>query len=255
MTVTAPFPDELHQLLLTDGFPRGDQRSAMPVAAYVRMPGGCVRLGALELSGGSYDVAALRVLTQRFALTTPLPVAVLDRIRSAVPSPPGPAAPDVRWLRLLPHDPVGALQEFVTSWYADVAPATGPRPEPAVPTPPPLTALHAAVAGRSQLLGGRDFLFEPHELRLGDDGRLLFGTENQGVFTMATEPGGDDPPVWFLRRGVGVERNPLSLSWFLLATALFEATVIGRYTMYGKNLAGGQGPVGGGAPAGAGAEP
>jgi hypothetical protein len=99
--------------------------------------------------------------------------------------------------------------------------------------PRALAALHEAISYRRELLGRWDYLFAPNELRLDDAGRLLFGAENQGCFLMATEPEGDDPPVWFLREEEEPELKPLPLSQFLLATMLFEATIIGHYTTHG----------------------
>jgi len=86
----------------------------------------------------------------------------------------------------------------VDAWYADVRPAVGPHQAAATPPPTALAALHGAIAGRRELLGRQDFPFAP-EVRLDGAGRLLFGAENQGCFLRATEPEGDDPPVWFLR--------------------------------------------------------
>ena len=119
------------------------------------------------------------------------------------------------------------------AWYADVRPAVGPHQAAATPPPTALAALHGAIAGRRELLGRQDFLFAPHEVRLDGAGRLLFGAENQGCFLRATEPEGDDPPVWFLREDAESERKPPSLSWFLLATVLFEATAQPATAAYG----------------------
>ena len=149
--------------------------------------------------------------------------------------PGDPPRPGCRWLEHLPHDPVAALRGFVSEWYADVPPpVAAPRRPAALPMPPPLAALHEVIGERAGLLGRQDGLMTPHDLRVDEAGRLIFGYENQGVFLMATLPDGDDPPVLLLTDGVETERSALPLSRFLLDMMLFEATVIGPYRLFGE---------------------
>ncbi|MGI5176210.1 hypothetical protein ACQEVZ_07780 [Dactylosporangium sp. CA-152071] len=231
--VAAPFPDEIYALLYPWPAVSSREGAVFRVEGYARLGGGCVPLGSLRECGASWDPCSEGLLSCTFELDPALPFGLLDRIRSAIAPQPERDMPKLDWLRLLPHDPVGATSAFVTDWYADVGPVCGPHPPAAVPMPPALAALHAAIAYRRDLLGRQDSLFAPHELRLDDAGRLLFGAENQGCFVMATELAGDDPPVWFLREDEEPELKPLPLSQFLLATVLYEATQIGHYTMYG----------------------
>jgi hypothetical protein len=64
-------------------------------------------------------------------------------------------------------------------------------------------------------------------MRVVDD-RLIFVWENQGVWAAATEPGGDDPPVWISADGSKVDTNPGwrrledPLSHFLVSFVLQE---------------------------------
>ncbi|WP_328471822.1 hypothetical protein OHA21_08220 [Actinoplanes sp. NBC_00393] len=228
--VHAPFPADVHAVL-TCG-PRNPQR----IEGFVRLPGGLLPLGALREAGASYSIGTRpsQLLGLRFELDPALPFEYLDCVRPADPSPPAPERPGVTWLRHLPHDPVSALHEFVTSWYADVPSAVGPQPLPSAPMPRPLAMLHDAVAGREELLGIQDEFIAAHQLRLDEAGRLRFGIENQGCFVMLTDPHGDDPPVFFLHDGTELERKPLPLSEFLLASLLFEATMTGPYTTHGR---------------------
>jgi hypothetical protein len=55
--------------------------------------------------------------------------------------------------------------------------------------------------------------------------KLAFYGENQGVFVWATEPAGDDPPVWvrLAEAGAPWRRESPSLSAFLIQLAILEA--------------------------------
>lgn len=161
VAVTPPLPDEIHTLLYQDlvygsGWP--DRPSVLRVEGYVRLAAGCLPLGPLRMAGGSYDPGSEGLRERTFRLDTALPFGLLDRVRSAVAPGPVPQVPTVEWLRLLPHDPVGALREFVDAWYAGVRPVVGPHQAAATPLPTALAVLHGAIAGRRELLGRQDFL-------------------------------------------------------------------------------------------------
>ncbi|MFF5229496.1 hypothetical protein [Dactylosporangium sp. NPDC000521] len=225
--LTPPFPAEVHELVPHD--PDEDPRSwgrpagQMPVHVYVRLPGGCLALGDVRATGGEWQPGERRLVSWPLYLSTPLPPDTLDLIR---PAPPAPPPSSTAWLRHLPRDPVTATRAFLDTWYADLPSETPCRPR--YPMPPPLAAFHAAIAGREELLGRQNFLFAPDRLRLDEAGRLEFGTENQGGFTLVTEPG-DDPPVWYTDWDDEPIRDPNPLSVFLLWFALFEATVTNPY--------------------------
>ena len=55
-----------------------------------------------------------------------------------------------------------------------------------------------------------------------ESGRIRFVVEEQGVYSFATLPGGDDPPVWLVDEDRSVQLDE-PLSGFLHQYALFEA--------------------------------
>ena len=236
VTVTRPFPDEIYSLLYCDTTSGFQERpSTLRVEGYVRLAGGCVPLGSLRSFTASIDERREQLWSAGFTLDVALPFGVLDRIRSAVAAPPGPDAPDTRWVRLLPDDPVGALREFVTTWYADVVPPSGRgrrRPCRCRHRWPSCTPL--SVAGRNcwaaTIRCSRNTSCT-WTLR----GGCSSGPRTRGASRWRPSRTATTPPVWFLHRGMAEpERNPLPLSRFLLASMLVEATLVGHYTMWGQ---------------------
>jgi hypothetical protein len=73
--------------------------------------------------------------------------------------------------------------------------------------------------------------FVPFEPREGDEGRVRFLYEDQGVHYWATEPEGDNPRVWYRENedgGPWIE-EPERLTGFLLQVVLFEARAFPRF--------------------------
>jgi hypothetical protein len=228
LSLAGLFPEEVNAYLYNDhqaaGLRPGVARSAL--YGFVRVPEGWLPLGPLRYCGSCYDSGAERLFEYRVRLEQVLPFEVLDRVRPLLPAPPPPGT---EWLALLPADPVAATREFVTDWYADVPPGERHAAASPVQIPAPLAAFHAAAAGREEILGRQDPLFALHELRLGKDGWLEFGAENQGGFVLAVDPTASDPAVAY--RGWTDEPiiDPHPLSTFLLLFALYEASFAGPY--------------------------
>lgn len=125
------------------------------------------------------------------------------------------------------------LETWICIWHGYRRPWYGISPEKLALTqlPQPLAWLYGFAgewAGRyywSTLFGNQDCLvrFEDLELR---QGKLVFVCENQCVWEVATEPVGDDPPVW-----VSIDGEP----WLLVDESLtrFLVTFILHETAYG----------------------
>ena len=78
-------------------------------------------------------------------------------------------------------------------------------------------------------MSGQNFLLEPQQLQVESD-RLLFYTENQGVFDWSTLPSGEDPPVFGRYSGEdGWQAEGMSLSEHLILACLSEAIAGARY--------------------------
>lgn len=216
----APCPAEV-VAVLTAG-PRG-----LPIQGFVTTPDGCLPLGRLRITshrvshppGGSpprFEECQLRI-DQR------LPFSVLDRIRPV----PAVALSGLDWLDLLPADPVGALRELVTGWFADIPAAAVVEPVGSVPSA--LAALYAAAGGRQEPLGGVNRIFTPDQFRSCADGRVVFGSECQGGWELLMDPTEPDPIVEYDDLGDGpiVERE--RLSGFLIQFAVCDAAVGSPY--------------------------
>jgi hypothetical protein len=86
-----------------------------------------------------------------------------------------------------------------------------------------LVAFYRAAAGRREVYGVRNTLFSAAALWFEDDGRLVFGSEDQGVFDLLLNPAESDPTVEYAGIVEEPEREPLSA--FLLQFLLYEASV------------------------------
>ena len=140
-----------------------------------------------------------------------------------------------------PQDRMDELERFLSFWLGPRKPEYG-EPDAALasrPLPYPLRRLYQ-FAGRwpsrhdvhrrynANLFCVQDALRDFSRLQLTDDGKLVFIDENQGVWTNATLPDGDDPPVWVedVLKQYGTDRWGLvtdSLSRFLVSFCLQEA--------------------------------
>ena len=159
-----------------------------------------------------------------FGLRDPLDEAVWrDLVSQANLALPPPAEETVALLttKSTTEERLSAMRVFVERWYG---PATTPPPEIA-PMPRPLGALHEAVAGHRVFVQNR--LVPPDRVQRGEEpDKLVFYLENQGVWTWATDPQGEDPPVYVRsnERGAPWQRESDSLSSFLIQVLLLEAT-------------------------------
>lgn len=228
LALVGPFPDEA-----IDGLDGGG-----PLVGFVRLPQGLLPLGGLTHSrctyqrhpdGGRWGLGPLNEfgrLSSCELTMAPLPFTVLDQVR---PTTPPPRLPGLDWMRLLPHDAIGAVREFVAGWYTDLPPRNGDHGEAGIALPEPLLAFYRAVAGRRELLGVQDQIFPAPRLRLDQDAQVTFGAENQGVFHVRIDPAQADPPVHYTGIDVdpSIDREPLS--GFLLQFLLSEAAVAGPY--------------------------
>jgi hypothetical protein len=109
--------------------------------------------------------------------------------------------------------------DVLESWRAGEVEGYGAEKLEHVPVPSELRRYYR-VAGR--LPTWNLHLVPPDELVVGDDGRVVFIVEEQGVYSFATLPSGEDPPVWLYEDHVPVELGE-RLSRFLLQYAVHEA--------------------------------
>ncbi|MBL9021671.1 MAG: hypothetical protein JNL21_05700 [Myxococcales bacterium] len=118
-------------------------------------------------------------------------------------------------------DRLAAMSVFVERWYGPAMSA----PLMSELLPRPLCALHEATAGHRVFVQNR--LVSPEGLVPGgEDGRLVFYVENQGVWTWATDPAGEDPPVYVRSNAPGApwQKESDALAGFLIQVLLLEAT-------------------------------
>jgi hypothetical protein len=121
-------------------------------------------------------------------------------------------------------------QRVLAVWHGPRRDAFGvPSERLAGPMPAVLREFYA-FAGRWPAAVRFNELVDPDALEVDDDGMLMFCAENQGVVIWATEPDGDDPPVYVKGSTIddpagrlGWRREGEPLSRFLLQLALFEA--------------------------------
>jgi hypothetical protein len=118
------------------------------------------------------------------------------------------------------------LEEFLSAWFGPPLDDPGPAPEgPYDIIPGALRKFYGLMSGWPGLFKQNELL-GPNELSQAE-GRIVFYVENQGVFAWATEPSGEDPPVWGRWNEPGEEwqREEEPLSRFLIQAVLFEATL------------------------------
>ncbi len=158
-----------------------------------------------------------------FALSEPLAEAFWQEVVAAANAAPAPA-PEEAITSLLPAsttaDRVAALRVFCERWHG--CSANAPPLETSCTAPGPLRALYGLIQGHVVCV--QNHLLAPDKVEV-EEGRLVFYVENQGVCSWATEPDGDDPPVFVRLDGRG---NPWklesdSLSAFLIQMLLLEA--------------------------------
>ncbi|MEV0810914.1 hypothetical protein [Micromonospora sp. NPDC050200] len=209
--------------------------SEPPLLGFVRVPEGYVPLGKLwkavsqhkpiSTDGSPWLFGGIGELTWcRLRIAERLPFDVLDQVR---PTPQQPL-PSLDWLRFLPHDPVAAVRDFLAGWYADIPPGDDGLGDQDAALPESLLAFYQAAAGRREVFGLHNQIYTAGELEYEDDGRVQFGTENQGVFAMLLAPTEADPAVQYDGLHAEQEREPLSA--FLLQFLLCEASYSSPFT-------------------------
>lgn len=124
-----------------------------------------------------------------------------------------------------PGPRMAALRAFVAAWH-DVALPEAPHSPSGLEM---LAMLDEMMRCTPHLVVQNTVL--PEEERTPVDGRVIFYVENQGVCEWATEPAGDDPPVWYreCEPGAPWQREAEPLSGFLLQLVLFEAMMGAPY--------------------------
>jgi hypothetical protein len=96
--------------------------------------------------------------------------------------------------------------------------------------PKPLRWWFQLAGRRSEILSHQNHLLcpdkeKPEYLRVAEGERLLFYSENQGVYHWSTACEGNDPPVWgrFNEQGEPWTEEGMPLSAFLIGICIFEA--------------------------------
>jgi hypothetical protein len=122
------------------------------------------------------------------------------------------------------------LREVAEYWNGPVGPDDGISEEQLAgrAMPFPLHWWYRLAGRRKEITNGQNLLLAPEELKM-KDGLLLFYGENQWCYEWATEPTGDDPPVFgrWVDRSKENEWQPegMVLSEFLIQICLFEAVM------------------------------
>ncbi len=124
-----------------------------------------------------------------------------------------------------PGPRMSALRAFVAAWHEVELPAAS--------APPCGLAMLDELDGLARCVPAllvQNMLVSKEE-RTTIEGRVVFYVENQGVCEWATEPTGDDPPVWYreCEPGAPWQREAEPLSGFLLQLVLFEAMMGAPY--------------------------
>ncbi|MEV6344688.1 hypothetical protein [Actinoplanes sp. NPDC051851] len=196
MAVPGPVPDLVEARL------SGVLRPAL--LAFARIDEGCLALGTAHATDLGYRRGRLHGIRLHFE--APIPPDLLDHV-----------SPGVEWLDLLPDDPHGALERFITGWYDDIPPAA-PFPGRDV--------FNQAAAGRAEVYGSATRIF-PEAIADGPwpDHLVAFGEAGDGVFTLLREAEGDDPRVYYhgLSDRLLPERDRLSR--FLLHSTIGRAAM------------------------------
>ncbi|NEO85188.1 MAG: hypothetical protein F6J87_13205 [Spirulina sp. SIO3F2] len=140
-----------------------------------------------------------------------------------------------------------ALEDFIEFWVGKRQPEYGVREARTLAIPQPLQRLHAFAGCWPHPKYWRLFSCQDHLIDVGylkeqiceGSEKLIFLSENQGVWSCATERQGQDPPVWMLDKvfGEGWEIIHSSLSKFLVTYCLQELTVSSKYRFSRKIVA------------------
>jgi hypothetical protein len=125
------------------------------------------------------------------------------------------------------HDRLAILRRLAEYWHGPIGPGEGFSEEELrrKSVPFPLRWWYQLAGRHESILSGQNKLLEPDELKLDQDGRLLFYVENQGVYLWSTTLHGDDPPVFgkFNEAAIPWTQEGMALSEFLIGACLFQA--------------------------------
>ena len=101
--------------------------------------------------------------------------------------------------------------------------------------PSPLRSWYRLAGRRKEIMSGQNILLLPDKLEI-KDGRMLFYGENQWCYEWATQPTGNDPPVYGRYNATDPwQPEGMSLSEFLIQVCLFEAVMC--HCRYGASSA------------------
>jgi hypothetical protein len=150
----------------------------------------------MKLSGGENHGEG------HFNLTPALPSAVWSGLGGFEPGDLDHAVVDKALSRLgrtnRVDDRLDAVQQVVRYWHGAICDQDG-LPEGELQNlqlPRPLSWWYRWAGRRKKILSGQNYLLSPEQLKLTDDGLLVFYGENQWCYEWATLPEGEDPPIW-----------------------------------------------------------
>ncbi|WP_158715207.1 hypothetical protein [Kitasatospora phosalacinea] len=135
-----------------------------------------------------------------------------------------------------------SLIRFLTRWYGEPDLPAAVDLSVVNEMPIPLRTWHEITSRWSAGVTSFNYPVGPHELEL-EDGKLVFWVENQGCWTWATSPDGDDPLVF--DRQSSADPDPWTstgetLSEFLLQATVFEAILGATNLWSAENVTGDQ---------------
>ena len=137
-----------------------------------------------------------------------------------------------------------SLEKFMRSWFGSPLPWYGVDVDKIAQTdlPSPLKWLYSFAGywpsnNWHEHLFGSDDGISPFECLVKNDGKLVFGSESQGQWTVSTLDHGENPPVW-ISTDAKPEWTPLcdSLMEFLVTFCLRESIYGSVQTGTGENL-------------------
>lgn len=200
-----------------------------PRLGFVRLRQGCLPLGPLTEVSSRYAErdGVNRVIEMEQRIAEPLSYAVLDVVRP----PAAETLPPIDWVHCAPADPVKATRDFLTAWYANVAPPPDLPPQASVRLPLALESFLEVAAGRPEILSPHDEIVPPDRWQTGHGGLVTVAKENQHVWLADMHPAQLDPTIrhrgmdssWYW--GLAPGAAPTRLSDFLFQFALVQAVL------------------------------